>query len=532
MAIRTPQVDIIQRIFREKLKPPEMSPPARRQVQGEGHAGLQTQHGMASHFFGGRRKLARAVSALLLMLPLLACCWILEEGTAANPLPSRQVTVQPGDNIMALVDQSPPGTAFLLQAGVYRLQAIIPKEGDSFIGAPGAVLDGAQPLTTFSRSGNLWTAPVQAAQQSAYRGECWDTHPACKYPEDLFLDNRPLMRVDNVSGVSPGKWYLDYSAQEIYFADDPTGHAVEISVKPYAIRGDAANVRIEGLTVEKYACAAGDGAVDGRAISGHLSLNWVVQNNVVTLNHGMGIRMGDGMRVLANKVLENGQLGMGGGGRNGLVDGNEIARNNYAGYKYDWEAGGSKFAFTQDLVVRNNYAHDNDGPGLWTDLENENTLYEQNHTASNRGAGIQHEVSYKAIIRNNLIENDGVSDYHKTAPWYGAGIVIAGSSDVEVYGNTVKNCMNGIVGTQPQRELSRRGTPYLLKNLNVHDNSVIQSTGTAAGIVCAGGLGNDVFDSRNNRFINNRFQLADPHAKYFAWRGAELSYGDWESETR
>ena len=36
--------------------------------------------------------------------------------------------------------------------------------------------------------------------------------------------------------------------------------------------------------------------------------------------------MGDGMRVLGNKVLENGQMGVGGGGRNGLVDGNEIAR--------------------------------------------------------------------------------------------------------------------------------------------------------------------------------------------------------------
>ena len=71
----------------------------------------------------------------------------------------------------------------------------------------------------------------------------------------------------------------------------------------------------------------------------------------------------------------------------GWWTGTKSPDNNYAGYKYDWEAGGSKFAFTQNLVVRNNYAHDNDGPGLWTDLENENTLYEHNHTASNRGGG-------------------------------------------------------------------------------------------------------------------------------------------------
>jgi hypothetical protein len=287
---------------------------------------------------------------------------------------------------------------------------------------------------------------------------------------------------------------------------------------------------VEGLTVEKYAPAAGDGAVDGRSPNGHLSMNWVVQNNLVTLNHGVGIRLGHGMHVLGNRVLENGQMGIAGSGANGVVDGNEIARNNYAGYKYSWEGGGSKFAFTQNLVVRNNYAHDNIGPGLWTDLENENTLYENNHTASNRAAGIQHEVSYRATIRNTVIENDGASDYHQTAPWYGAGIVVAGSSDVEVYGNMVTNCMNGIIATQPQRELSHRGTPYLLQNLNVHDNTITQNQGVAAGIVRAGALGDEVFDSRNNRFTHNQFHLADANARYFAWKNTQLSYDDWKRQ--
>jgi len=213
-----------------------------------------------------------------------------------------------------------------------------------------------------------------------------------------------------------------------------------------------------------------------------------------------------------------------------MVEGNEIARNNYAGYKYDWEAGGTKFSFTHNLVVRNNYVHDNGGPGLWTDLENVNTLYDHNHTQSNRSAGILHEVSYGATIRDNLIENDGFSDYGKSTPWYGAGIVIAGSSDVEVGGNTVRNCMNGIIGTQPRREPSRQGTPYQLRNLNVHDNTIVQNVGTAAGIVRAGAMGDDVFDSWNNRFINNHFQFADANARYFAWKGAQLSYGDWKSQ--
>lgn len=436
----------------------------------------------------------------------------------------RTITVKPGDNLAALVDGQPPGTTFLIKAGIYRLQPIRPKDGDAFLGEAGAVLSGAQPLSGFSQSGQLWVAQTQAEHLGSYPGKCDEKHPACQYPEDLFIDDSPLERVESLEAVGPGKWYLDYSTHRVYLADNPNGNRVEMSVTPHAFWGTAQNVKIAGLTIEKFACPAQDGAVDGRA-----GRTWVIENNLVRLNHGIGIRLGDGMQVLRNRLLHNGQLGVGGGGSDGIVDGNEIAFNNYAGYDYGWEAGGSKFAFTKNLVVRNNFAHDNKGPGLWSDIENENAFYEHNHTKSNQEAGILYEISYQAVIRNNLIEDDGFTASGKTEPWYGAGIIVAASSDVEVYGNTVKGCMNGIVGTQPHRELSRRGTPYLLRDLYVHDNTIIQSQGIAAGIVRSGLLGDAVFDSRNNRFSNNQFHLADPGAKCFAWDGTTLSYQEWTS---
>jgi hypothetical protein len=430
--------------------------------------------------------------------------------------------VKPGDNLNLVVDGQPPGTTFVIKAGAYRFQPIHPKDGDSFLGESDAILSGAEPLTEFSRSGQLWVAQTQAMRRGSYPGQCDEKHLVCQYPEDLFIDDTPLERVESLEGVGPGKWYLDYSTRRAYLADDPDGHRVEMSIISRAFGGAAQNVKIAGLTIEKFACPAQDGAVDGR-----MGNNWVIENNLIRLNHGIGIRLGDGMQVLRNKILRNGQLGVGGGGSNDIVDGNEIAFNNYAGYDYGWEAGGSKFAFTKNLVVRNNYAHDNKGPGLWTDIENENTFYEHNHTKSNQEAGILHEISYQAVIRDNLIEDDGFSATGKTEPWYGAGIIVAASSDVEVYGNTVKGCMDGIVGTQAHRELSRRGTPYLLRDLYVHDNTIIQSQGIAAGIVTSAAFGNAVFDSWNNRFANNQFHLANPRAKCFAWGGSALSYQDW-----
>ena len=54
--------------------------------------------------------------------------------TLSTPRRIREVSVQPGDDLMAIVAKNPPGTTFRFAAGLYRLQSIIPKDGDSFLG--------------------------------------------------------------------------------------------------------------------------------------------------------------------------------------------------------------------------------------------------------------------------------------------------------------------------------------------------------------------------------------------------------------
>ncbi len=445
---------------------------------------------------------------------------------------SRQtVTVHPGDNIQELVESHPAGTSFGFSPGVYRLQSVVPRNGDSFIGEAGAVLSGAQLLNGFTAQGNTWVASVSVNRRAQYRGQCDQGHPACMYPEDLFIDNTPLERVADVSSVGPGKWYLDYDSGQASIGDNPQGHVVEISLTPYAFQGSAKNVTIQGLDIEKYADIAGDGAIQGGSSAGQSSEGWLVKKNAIRFNHGMGLRTGNSMQVISNTITDNGQMGLGGGGSGVLVEGNEIARNNYAGYAYGWEAGGSKFVMTRDLVVRNNYAHDNNGPGLWTDIDNVNTLYENNRTSSNKEAGILHEISHHAVIRNNTVANDGFGPSGKTAPWYGGGIVVTASDDVEVYGNIVTNCMNGVVGLQPDRKKST-GEAYLLKNLFVHDNTITQNQGVAAGILSSASVGLAVFTSWNNRFGNNTFKLADPSARAFAWMNAVLPIAQWQKQLR
>ncbi len=147
------------------------------------------------------------------------------------------VTVSPGDNLQALVNQYPSSTTFSFSPGIYRLQSIVPQSYDSFVGQSGAILSGAALLTSFTQNGSYWTAQVSVTQAASYPGQCKSTSPACIYPEDLFFNNVPKNRVASLAAVGPGYWYLDYSTGTVYMGDSPWGSTVELSELPYAFTG-------------------------------------------------------------------------------------------------------------------------------------------------------------------------------------------------------------------------------------------------------------------------------------------------------
>jgi parallel beta-helix repeat protein len=288
-----------------------------------------------------------------------------------------------------------------------------------------------------------------------------------------------------------------------------------------AFTGRASGVTITGLTIEKYATDAQSGAIDGANGPG-----WTVENNVIRWNHGLGVSLGPSMRVLNNHVLANGQLGIGGGDYypNIVVENNEIAYNNEAGFNPEWEGGGTKFWATTSLVVRGNFVHHNRGVGLVADNDNNGTLYENNIVEDNYWAGIFHEISYAAVIRNNTVRRNGFLD---TRGWYwGAGIVIAASSDVEVYGNLVEDNANGIIGIQQDRGAGALG-PWLILNLWVHDNRVRMHVGHTGLVTDTGDL--SIFTTRNNHFDRNTYHLGH-NARYFTWLNRTRTEAQWRSD--
>ena len=292
----------------------------------------------------------------------------------------------------------------------------------------------------------------------------------------------------------------------------------------YAFQGSADNVTIEHLIIQNYTPPAQMGAVKagGDSPSDGTS-GWVVADCEIRYNATAGIRLGTEMQVLRNKVHHNGQEGIVGIGDNVLIDGNEIAFNNYQDkFNPGWEAGGTKFVETNGLIVRNNYVHDNHGPGLWTDINNINTLYEGNRVENNTMMGIFHEISYKATIRNNSVKGNG---FGMNAWLWGAGILVAASPNVEIYGNTVTGNANGIGAVQQNRGSGSFG-PHLVQNLYVHDNTVTMPSGHS-GIAQDTG-DRSVFTSWNNRFVHNTYFLKG-NSQPFAWMDRRITEAQWRN---
>jgi parallel beta-helix repeat protein len=432
----------------------------------------------------------------------------------APPALNQPVSIYPTQNIQSVVDAMPEGTAFSIMPGLYRQASIRPKRGDSFAGQPGAILSGARRLTTFSPSGNAWVA-IGQTEEGPVNGVCKPGTERCGYPEELFLDGRRLLHVGSIGAVGPESWFFDRELNRVYVGNDPSGRIVELSVTPAAFLPTADGVTVSDLAIEKYASPSQEGAISAGPVSG-----WNILRNDVRLNHGLGIRVGSGARIVGNKIRENGQLGIGGGGDDVLVDGNEIAFNNTAQFDPRWEAGGAKFTGSLGMQIRNNYVHDNDGPGLWGDIDNRNMLFENNTCEDNEWAGIYYEVSYGATIRGNVVRRNG----RGFSDWiWGAGILVSASSDVEVTGNLVEDNFDGIGGVQQARGAGQYGQ-YELKNFWVHDNVVTMTHGWTGIVQDIGDR--SYFTSHGNRFEGNSYYFT-PANLVFTWMDGERSDAEW-----
>jgi parallel beta-helix repeat protein len=345
------------------------------------------------------------------------------------------VVIKPGDDLATQAKASPPATRFVLLPGKHYVGDIHPKRGQSFVGRPGAILSGAVRLDNFVREGRLWRAKGSRPLQPS-GGECEQADRACFFGEVLFVDGAPLRRVMRPDELSNETWLQNRETGDIFVSFAPTGRLMEMSYRRSAFYGPAQDVTIRDLVIEQYASTAQQGAIQAywEPAQEASSTGWQVLDNDIRFNSGAGVRTGNSMRVAGNRIYGNGQIGIRGSGTNVVVDSNDIFGNNRLGYAPGWEAGATKFERTNHLQVRNNCVRDNLGNGIWTDGENRNSTIIDNWSVRNRGIGIFHEISGRAVIEGNTAAFNGSPG---ETPW-NSQILVSGSIDTLVQRNSIK----------------------------------------------------------------------------------------------
>jgi hypothetical protein len=452
------------------------------------------------------------------ILWLVALAVIVSTSCVLSAQQNRAVVLKPGQNLEAIVARSPEGTRFHFEPGVYRQQTIYPKSGQKFIGQDGVILSGAMELNSWTNESGLWKHEG-LPDPLHFRGECDDGRDLCGPREDLFFNGRLYQRVEFLDDLGPGRWY--YENLRAYLTDDPTGQLVELGVTPRAFGGDAEDVVLKDLIVEKYASNAQEGAIFADDARG-----WRLSDVTARWNHGAGLSFGPETRVKRGSFSHNGQIGIAGsGGEGSRIEGVEIAFNNYAGYNEGWEAGGTKFWATTGLIVRNSCVHHNEGKGLWTDFDNINTLYEGNIVFLNASDGIKHEISYDAIIRDNIVAANG---YGYDNWLWGSQILVQNSSNVKVYRNLVEvsaDFGNGISIVHQDRGEGAYGPWHAVRNA-VHDNTIVHLGSHGQDGIASDEDDDSFWQEADNRFDRNSYVVADREGEYWTSKDRDAAWDD------
>lgn len=456
------------------------------------------------------------VAALLLLVVVQTCRRVPVEAT--GPVP-----IELGDDWQYVVDGYLPGATFVVQPGVHRGASVTVRDGDRFVGEPGAVMLGSEVLEEFREEDGIWVHAGIGADPVLV-GQFDEGAERHGLRHDLFLDGRLLFHVPEPAPLGPDEWFYDLVEDRVLLGTDPTGHVVEISAQEHAFAGpDTTGVTIEGLDIRQYAAPAQSGAINGEH-----SIDWAVREVRVTQSHAAGIRIGGGMSITESVLEANGQLGLTGSAdafspHPVRVSGSTIRGNGTLGYTWFWEKGGMKLVDTIDAVVEDNLIVDNVGPGVWFDVRNQDAQIIDNTIRGNTTAGIIFELSDGALITGNTI----VDNAHDVDPRLAAGISITNSGGAVVRTNELAGNTNELVVIHADREAM--GTPP--ERIVVEDNDITIDGGFVGVSILTDRT--DLYDVEAMGFADNRYRLNDCEPCFFwdervsseFWRALGLDEG-------
>ena len=385
------------------------------------------------------------------------------------------------------------GGTVVAKSGIYREPHFsIDKTNITLQAAPHAEvwLKGSDVVSgsVWTKEGNLWKT------KGRYTNFCHvctvNSNPAeegtAAFPEQVFINDKPLKQVASKAEVSAGKFYAEDQTPTTrtfnsdtgkydyhpgveddityYVGSDPTEGVTEISQRSRAFTAAGAGFNMKGINVAQYAPVQAWGFTDTSGVSQAfvVSKNAVIQDSIFAQSSAIGLHTGeaDNLVVKNTKFLDNGANGAGANRTHkATYIGNTFSGSNAAGFKVK-KCGAFctiseiKVTHTKDFTFRNNIIDRSESGveesdpnnitkaspiGFWCDEGCIDAKIVGNFFTNN-GTAIFHEVSGPAIIASNIIEGSGT------------GIRISGSNDVKIYNNTISRTNRPIDLFEDSRE--------------------------------------------------------------------------------
>jgi parallel beta-helix repeat protein len=204
---------------------------------------------------------------------------------------------------------------------------------------------------------------------------------------------------------------------------------------------------------------------------------------------------------------------------------------------------GQKWVQTDGLIVRHNRSHGNVRTGLWFDYQNYNMLVEYNLVENCGSQGMWIEANgatqpgapvFTNIIRFNHVRNNEES-----------GILLAGSTNTEIYGNRVENnqtvASEGFTSEIRAYINDEHVTSQLsdLADNSIHDNTVVtpSSTKTACTLFADANEAlrppdpnSYINNTKRNYFDYNTYDLTNVAAgDHFLWWRTFYTWAEWRA---
>jgi parallel beta-helix repeat protein len=157
-------------------------------------------------------------------------------------------------------------------------------------------------------------------------------------------------------------------------------------------------------------------------------------------------------------------------------------------------------------------------------------VYVGNTVTANTGVGIFHEISWNAVISNNVLTDNDAEDVGLSC-WHGAQIFVNTSSDVEITGNTLKasNGANDICAVSADRS-ETAPYPLAVANLNVHDNTAYMTGSASSGLVVTSTPSKSAL-AVNNQYAHNKYYVSKQSNGYWEWTsGSQLTWQGWQGQ--